>query len=76
MLIEEKAEGGDMLARISRERPGFLRGYDRVCEGAGLALYRRAEGLGLRADDAGRKAESSGLRAPNTKPSALSPLSP
>jgi hypothetical protein len=41
VLIEEKAEGGDMLARIARERPSFLDGYARVCEGAGLALYRR-----------------------------------
>ena len=41
LLIEEKAEGGDMLARIAREHPDFLHGYSRVCEGAGLALYRR-----------------------------------
>ncbi|PYR21113.1 MAG: hypothetical protein DMF98_22685, partial [Acidobacteria bacterium] len=41
VLIEEKAEGGDMLARLVRERPAFLAGYARVCEGAGLALYRR-----------------------------------
>ena len=41
MLIEEKAEGGDMLARIARERPAFLEEFSRVCEGAGLALYRR-----------------------------------
>jgi hypothetical protein len=41
ILIEEKAEGGDMLAQIARERPAFLDGYSRVCEGAGLALYRR-----------------------------------
>jgi hypothetical protein len=41
VLIEEKAEGGDMLARIAREHPHFLDGYSRVCEGAGLALYRR-----------------------------------
>ena len=41
MLIEEKAEGGDMLARRRREKPSFLNGYARVCEGAGLALYRR-----------------------------------
>ena len=41
MLIEEKAEGGDMLARLSRQRPEFLEGYARVCEGAGLALYKR-----------------------------------
>jgi hypothetical protein len=42
VMIEEKAEGGDMLARIARERPSFLSGYERTCEGAGLALYRRA----------------------------------
>ena len=41
LLIEEKAEGGDMLAAIARERPAFLDGYERVCSGAGLALYRR-----------------------------------
>ena len=44
LLIEEKAEGGDMLARRAREHPDFLKGYDRVCEGAGLALYRRTPG--------------------------------
>jgi hypothetical protein len=43
VLIEEKAEGGDMLAHIAREKPSFLDGYERVCEGAGLALYRRRE---------------------------------
>ena len=47
ILIEEKAEGGDMLARLSRERPQFLQGYERVCEGAGLVLYRRAQALSL-----------------------------
>jgi hypothetical protein len=41
VLIEEKAEGGDMLAHRAREHPEFLDGYERVCEGAGLALYRR-----------------------------------
>lgn len=41
VLIEEKAEGGDMLAAIARERPDFLSGYSRVCEAAGVALYRR-----------------------------------
>ena len=44
LLIEEKAEGGDMLARIARERPSFLSGYARVCDGAGLVLYRRMSG--------------------------------
>ena len=41
LLIEEKAEGGDMLAHIARERPGFLSGYRRICDGSGVALYRR-----------------------------------
>jgi hypothetical protein len=43
ILIEEIAEGGDMLARLARERPTFLSGYTRACEGAGMALYRRRE---------------------------------
>ena len=43
ILIEERAEGGDMLARRARERPSFLDGYTRVCEGAGMALYKRSE---------------------------------
>lgn len=41
ILIEEKAEGGDMLAHIAREHPAFLDGYVRACEAAGVALYRR-----------------------------------
>ena len=49
VLIEEKAEGGDMLALRARKDPHFLDGYSRVCEGAGLALYKRAPGIGLRA---------------------------
>jgi hypothetical protein len=41
IMIDEKGEGGDMLARIARRNPAFLDGYARVCEGAGVALYRR-----------------------------------
>jgi hypothetical protein len=41
ILIEEQAEGGDMLAHIAHENPRFLDGFSRVCEGAGVALYRR-----------------------------------
>jgi len=41
ILIEEKAEGGDMLAIAAREHPAFLDGFSRVSEGAGVALYRR-----------------------------------
>jgi hypothetical protein len=43
ILIEEKAEGGDMLARREKDNPRFLEGYTRVAEGAGLALYRRQD---------------------------------
>jgi hypothetical protein len=43
IAIEEKAEGGDMLALRAREHPAFLAGYSRVCDGAGLALYKRDE---------------------------------
>ena len=41
MLIEEQAEGGDMLAKRAHENPAFLKGFSRVSEAAGLALYRR-----------------------------------
>jgi hypothetical protein len=41
ILIEEKANGGDMLAKRAHADPHFLDGYTRVCEGAGLALYKR-----------------------------------
>jgi hypothetical protein len=41
LLIEEKAEGGDMLAKRARENPAFLTGFSRVSEAAGVALYRR-----------------------------------
>jgi len=35
------AEGGDMLAERARENPRFLSGFTRVCEGGGVALYRK-----------------------------------
>jgi hypothetical protein len=41
ILIEEKAEGGDMLAKLARSKPSFLDGFERACDGAGLVLYRR-----------------------------------
>lgn len=41
VLVEEQAEGGDMLAQRLRARPDFLAGFDRVCAGGGVALYRR-----------------------------------
>jgi hypothetical protein len=41
MLVEEQAEGGDVLAQRIRRDPRFARGMSRVCEGGGVALYRR-----------------------------------
>jgi hypothetical protein len=41
ILIEEQAEGGDMLAIIARENPSFLEGFSRVSDGGGVALYAR-----------------------------------
>lgn len=41
MLVEEVAEGGDVLAEHVRHDPGFTRGMVRVCEGGGVALYKR-----------------------------------
>ncbi len=42
ILFNEYSEGGDELTRL-RNAPGstFADGFTRVCEGAGLALYRR-----------------------------------
>jgi len=41
MLVEEQAEGGDVLAQRIRRDPSFARGMIRTCEGGGVALYRR-----------------------------------
>lgn len=42
IAIEEVAEGGDMLAERARRHPGFLDGFEPVCEGGGVRLYRLA----------------------------------
>jgi hypothetical protein len=41
VLIEEYAEGGDILSSIARENPRLLEGFSRACDGGGVALYRR-----------------------------------
>jgi hypothetical protein len=41
ILVEERAEGGDMLAARGRRDPGFFDGFTRVAQGGGVALYRR-----------------------------------
>jgi len=43
VLVEEAAEGGDMLHQKQVAWPGFLVAYDRVCEGGNVALYKRRE---------------------------------
>ena len=40
MLVEEVAEGGDVLAQRIRRDAGFAAGMERVCEGGGVALYK------------------------------------
>ena len=45
MLVEEEAEGGDILAERVRTDPSFARGMRRVCSGGGVALYRRDESI-------------------------------
>jgi hypothetical protein len=41
VLIEEVAEGGDVLYQQSKRHPAFLKEFDRVCEGGNVALHRR-----------------------------------
>jgi hypothetical protein len=40
ILVEEKAEDGDALFHRAQELPQFYRGFERVAEGGGVALYR------------------------------------
>jgi hypothetical protein len=41
ILLEERAEGGDDLTKRRERFPEFASGFTRVCEGGGVALYRR-----------------------------------
>ena len=41
VLVEEEAEGGDAVAQRHRRFPSLLEGFERVCEGGNVALYRR-----------------------------------
>ena len=43
ILIEEQAEGGDVLAKRARASAEFLQGFTRVCSGGGVALYRATD---------------------------------
>lgn len=42
IAVEEQAEGGDEIYRQGKLDPRFFEGYERVAEGGGVALYRRA----------------------------------
>jgi hypothetical protein len=42
ILIDERVEGGDVLAHRRDAVPQFLNGFDRVCDAAGVALYRKS----------------------------------
>ncbi len=41
VLIEEVAEGGDLLSQRAKADAKWLTGMERVCEGGNVALYRR-----------------------------------
>jgi len=41
MLVDERSEGGDVLFRRMQASPAFSAGMERLCEGGGVALYRR-----------------------------------
>jgi hypothetical protein len=40
ILVEERAEGGDELARRARESSAFTTGFARLCADGGVALYK------------------------------------
>jgi hypothetical protein len=40
ILVEERAEGGDVLARRARESSAFATGFARLCADGGVALYK------------------------------------
>jgi hypothetical protein len=40
ILMEERAEGGDVLSERARESPAFTRGFVRLCADGGVALYK------------------------------------
>jgi hypothetical protein len=43
VLVEQRAEGGDMLAERLRSNPSWLIGFVRVAEGGGVALFRNEQ---------------------------------
>jgi hypothetical protein len=47
ILIEEQAEGGDVLSARARQDPTFLDGFERICSGGGVSLHARKMGFRL-----------------------------
>ena len=41
IAVEERSEGGDVIARTIGADPKYLQDFTRICEAAGVALYRR-----------------------------------
>ena len=41
VVVEERAEGGDVLYATAKRNPKLLEGFTRVADGGGVALYRR-----------------------------------
>lgn len=44
MLVEERAEGGDLFAHLLRDRPDIAGQFTRVASGGNVAMYERLEG--------------------------------
>jgi hypothetical protein len=40
LVMEERAEGGDVLFHAAQRDPRYLEGFERVAEGGGIALYK------------------------------------
>jgi hypothetical protein len=59
VAVEERAEGGDILFQRARQNPSFLRGFVRVAEGGGVALYRAVQ-----EEDRNRGPGAAGMPAP------------
>ena len=68
LLIEERAAGGDMLFKRAAAEPRFLEGFDRVCAGGGVALYRNRARRCRAASARGSSGERSLRSAPGTPP--------
>jgi hypothetical protein len=67
MLIEERAEGGDMLNHRAARDPRFLAGFDRVCAGGGVALYRNRD-AGSHVNEGARSGAKDIRSGPGTPP--------